>query len=172
MYHPLAYDMISDCVTVGHRFGIVRRTTCGAWIALLLGCSSGYATDGILRMRLDSGEAVGMLASRADTTLLLVLDPRQCFSCGVDASKWSRFRPTEQKQALFILTREPIARERTGLTIRRIRPNAIIAGGQSDPGSTPRAYWVVGARVVRDGSLDEQRIKAAVTQFLTEGPTS
>lgn len=128
----------------------------------LIGC----ARDSVLDVPLASGADIRSLTRTADTTMVLVLKPEECFSCGVNASDWARFGATGVRETVLILTRQPSERERRELVLRRIRPSDVIAPQSRSPVSTPYVAWIADGRPFFEGSLRDQRVRSRIAAFL------
>ncbi len=128
------------------RFGI--RLSLAASL-LMVGCGSERAAESLQQWMLESGEPLAaMLSSGSDTSVVLVYDPAECFSCDGQLSRWVQLGQQRGWPIRLVLTRTPTAAERNQLLLYRLPPDGVVRGA-ADGLATPRVY-----RFAREALVD------------------
>jgi hypothetical protein len=92
-------------------------------LMLLAGCSAP-----IEELQLSNGHSLGEYAARADSALVLLVDPAMCFGCDDSVSAWLR-RARRDSVIRLVFTRPPSEDEAFQLRLQRIEPDAVVVGG-------------------------------------------
>ena len=138
-----------------------------AWLAIVpvaacLGESSVELE--LLDLGLRSGGTVRELISESDSAVLVLYDPADCFTCSTNLSLWLEYDRMNPGRVRLLLAREPSEGEFWQPVLYRIRPDAVLAAGQT-AGETPREVLVVSRRVAQSqvaGAGTSSRILAAL----------
>lgn len=161
------------------------RTTAGRamWtIAALLVLPAASACEGtsaaLLDRQLESGGLVKDLVARADTAVVLVYSPSDCFLCYGALQPWLLWGRKHPGTFALLFTRPPTAAESVQLSTYRIRPNGIVRPRLTDrvsPIDTPYEMLLVRGepvviREIRRGTLATPLYRTVSGQRFTPDP--
>ena len=101
-----------------------------------------------------SGHTLWDFVSPQDTSVLIVIDPEECFTCYTNLSIWRDWGKQNPDRFALILTREPRTVEKRGMVRLRIDASAIMkrAPGWAGPG-------VLEIIATRDSVLMTERVR-------------
>lgn len=124
------------------------RLTAAPALLVLAGCGSAEGGGPPEQWRLASGSTIAAsLPATSDTSVVLVYDPSDCFSCDGQLARWRRVGEARGWSVRLLLTREPGPDERVQLRLLRVTPDGVIRGPAARL-STPRAYRFAGRTLV------------------------
>ena len=117
-----------------------------AWaaiFALTVSCSS---PDTLLDHSTETGESVRTLLRTDSTTVLLILEPSDCFECTRVLPEWLAGARRSDLRVKVLLTSPPSEKEQAQFTIRRIPISAVLSG--YGPWAYPRIFVFEGFEIV------------------------
>jgi hypothetical protein len=74
---------------------------------------------------------------KGETTVVLIYDPRDCFSCYGALWEWIQWGRSHPDDFTLIFTRDPTTAEQKRLTAYRVRPDAILGAKVSQQYPSP-----------------------------------
>lgn len=98
--------------------------------------------------QLESGRSLGDLVGIADTAVVLVYDPSDCFACSSVLGRWLDAKRRSPDRVFLVFTRSPQNIERDQLRLYRIQPDGILSHRRSGGGITTPAAVVLWRGVV------------------------
>jgi hypothetical protein len=98
--------------------------------------------------QLESGRSLGELVGVADTAVVLIYDPSDCFACSSVLGRWLDAKRRSPDRVFLVFTRSPRNVERDQLRLYRIQPDGILSHRRSGGGITTPAAIVLWRRVV------------------------
>jgi hypothetical protein len=126
-----------------------RRSIRPALLAVLvLGCAGRDGNDAVdmLDFRLTDGEPIRALVHPADTAVVLLYDPGDCFTCASPVAAWLAVRRQRPGLVHLLFVRRPTQAEQHQLTLYRVVPDGNLK--QARRVSTPMELLVVNGVVV------------------------
>jgi len=112
---------------------IVRHTGRLLVIACLL--ATACSTQG--ELLLDSGAELGTLAAAGDSTVMILYDPSDCFSCNSSLASWIELRREFPDKVAIVFTRKPSAIQQKRLVAARVEVDGTLATNSRVLGFTP-----------------------------------
>ncbi len=115
-----------------------------------LACSRPPQTQSLLSLVSSDGRALAKVLPKAETVLLLVYDPADCFSCGTPIGAWRTWESEAVGRAVsLVLTRPPSPMERQKLLASRFEPLALLENARAY--RTPAAFQVIAGHIRDSG---------------------
>jgi hypothetical protein len=110
--------------------------------SMVAGCTSDPPS--IANLRLSSGQTVGEFVSASDTSVVLLYDPSDCFSCSGVLAQWIELRRQIHARVYLVFTRKPTDSEERQLAVYRVKSDGFLAkGGRSDQIRTPTEHLFI-----------------------------
>jgi hypothetical protein len=100
----------------------------------------------MLDLRLTDGQVIRALVRPADTAVVLLYDPGDCFTCASPVAAWLDVRRQRAGLVYLLFTRGPTPAEQHQLTLYRVVPDGQLK--RTPDVSTPVELLVVGGSVV------------------------
>lgn len=122
-----------------------------------LACERGPATP-IGNLTLETGESIRTLTVGYDTTIALIYDPADCFTCSGVLADWIEAQQSRPIRVLLILTRAPVASEARMLTAFRVPVAGILAQSwRPSPHAPSKEALFVHGEIIASASVQEPK---------------
>lgn len=146
---------------------------CAPLLALVLLLAAGAcARPTLLDRRIDGGGSVASLVAAADTGVVLLYEPSDCFVCYGSLQPWLLWGRTHPGSLALVFTRPPTADERVQLATYRIRADGVLRPTLRDRLARPEApleMLVVDGRVVARAPIQQGRLSTPLYRQLIQG---
>jgi len=116
--------------------------------------------------KISGARTVRYLLTEADTTVLLILDPTQCFTCSGELAEWLDGERRGRFRLQLVLNRQLREEEAGQFVIYRVKPAGFL-DGVAHRMETPRIYRFTGTTVL-DSAVGLEMQRALITRIAYE----
>jgi hypothetical protein len=116
-------------------------------------------------LRLVGGTTLRELLSDSDTTVVLLANPSDCFSCSATVGEWAARRAAGEVRVSLILTREPTAAERRQFAAFRLPVAGVLARSALRRRFRSTEYLFVGGVAVMADTLRKGRYSSEIIKW-------
>lgn len=135
-------------------YGMLRMARAPGVVLPLLVLSCGGPAPSVLGISLVSGQSVSQLVGVRDSTVILLYNPADCFSCSSVLGRWIEAKRQHPDQVLLVFTRPPTPNETRELAAYRIAPDGIVRDQKlAADFHTPSEFLAVRGKVVKADTL-------------------
>lgn len=105
---------------------IMSGTAFSATLGLVLVLMGILASGDVMSAELTDGRTLRTVSSRSDSSVLLVYDPADAFTCSQALQEWKRVQSSSKFAVVVLLTRPPTSVELRHLALSRVQFEGIV----------------------------------------------